>query len=120
MLYLSSNAFVGSVNIPLAPRESATIGVKFPADYFNLTEEYKNIQPPIVQTENAVSRNMQNLPEMKDFFTTDPFQQHMLEVLLSVLIVFIVILLFSGVLSRMKYIGNSLLIGLVILCVFVF
>jgi hypothetical protein len=37
---------VGSINTRLGNNEGATIGVKFPSDYFNLSEEYLAIKAP--------------------------------------------------------------------------
>ena len=42
----NNSRIVGSVDVRLQANEGATIGVKFPSDYFNLSEEYLAIKAP--------------------------------------------------------------------------
>jgi hypothetical protein len=46
----SSSKIIGSINTRLGANEGATIGVKFPSEYFTLSEEYLAIKAPLPQT----------------------------------------------------------------------
>ena len=91
-----SSTIIGSIDTRLQVNEGATIGVRFPTDYFSLSEEYWAIHPPVTHNSYSIYYDRSGAP-------VD------IGLLINIFIVFgitIGLIVFSSMQTRQKYKSN--------------